>query len=116
MAATPVAFSTKDSATGVGTATGLLNAGISAAATSIVLQSGNGANFPQPYSSTCTSAGSSTTLNCTGISATTGGSAQGGVGIWNKTDGSVAVITAVAANSLTTTRLLGGTNNSWSNG
>lgn len=115
MAATPVAFSTRDSATGVGTATGLLNAGISAAATSIVLQSGNGANFPQPYSSTATSAGTSTTLNSTGISAAIGGSAQEGKLIWNKTDGSVAVIVTVSTDSLTTTRLLGGTTNLWNN-
>ncbi len=33
----------------------------------------------------------------------------------NLTDGSVAVVTAVAADSLTTTRLLGGTDNTWAN-
>src|SRR4051812_39128887 len=109
MAATPAPFSTKDSASGQ------LNAGISAVATSIVLQAGNGANFPQPYSSTCTSLGSATALNCTGISATIGGSGQAGNWVWNKTDGSVALITAVAANALTTTRLLGGTTNVWNN-
>src|SRR3982074_1962728 len=101
MAATPIAFSTKDNASGQ------LSAGINNSVTSILLLSGNGANFPPPHSSTCTSTGSSTTLNCTGISATIGGSAQAGKIIWNETDGSVAVITAVAANALTTTRLLG---------
>src|SRR3954451_1395818 len=112
MSATPAPFASKDNAKAQ------LNAGISAAATSIVLQSGNGANFPQPYSSTCTSTGSATLLNCTGISATIGGSAQEGKWIWNKTDGSVARIISggVGANAVTTTRLLGGTLNVWTSG
>src|SRR3954453_3920336 len=109
MSATPIPFATKDNASGQ------LNAGISAVATSIVLQAGNGANFPQPYSGTATSLGSATALNSTGISAAIGGSAQIGKWIWNKTDGSVAVITAVAANALTTTRLQGGATNVWNN-
>src|SRR4051794_16800519 len=109
MAATPVPLSTKDNASGQ------LNAGISNSATSLVLQSGNGANFPQPYTGSATSLGSATALNSTGISAAIGGSAQVGKLIWNKTDGSVAVITAVAANALTTTRLIGGTTNVWNN-
>ena len=33
--------------------------------------------------------------------------------MWNKTDGSVAIITNVAANVVTTTRLLGGSDNTW---
>lgn len=107
MAATPVAFSTKDSASGQ------LQSGINASVLSIPLQSGDGAAFPQPYSGSATSLGSSTTLNSTGISAAVGGSAVVGKFIWNKTDGSVAVITAVATDAITTTRLLGGTDNTW---
>lgn len=109
MSATPVPFSSKDNATG------RLNSGIGAAVTSIPLQSGNGANYPQPYTGTATSLGTAITLNCTGISAAVGGSAVIGKFIWNKTDSSICVITAVATNSITTTRLLGGTNNIWSN-
>src|SRR5688572_25355155 len=109
MTATPVAFSSKDSASG------RLNATISPSDTSIPLQPGNGANFPQPYNGTATSSGSSTTLNSTGILAAVGGSSSAMAGklIWNKTDGSVAVIVSVATNALTCTRLLGGTDNTW---
>jgi hypothetical protein len=109
MAATPVPFSTKDNAEG------LLLSTISPSDTSIPLESGDGAAFPQPYSGSATSGGTSTTLNCTGISATIGGSAQIGKAIWNATDGSVAFITAVGTNSLTTTRLIGGSDNTWQN-
>src|SRR3954447_9413579 len=109
MAATPVPLSSKDNASGQ------LSAGINASALSIVLQAAQGANFPQPYNATATSLGTSTTLNSTGISATIGGSAAVGKLIWNKTDGSVAAIKTVSANSITTTALLGGTLNLWSN-
>lgn len=109
MAATPVAFASIDDADPQ------LDSGISAATLSIPLKSGHGARLPQPYSSTATSVGTNVTLNCTGISATIGGSAQVGKWIWNKTDGSVAIITAVATNAVTTTRLLGGTDNTWDN-
>ncbi|HYH63804.1 MAG TPA: hypothetical protein VD866_03805 [Urbifossiella sp.] len=109
MPATPVAFATKDNAEG------RLQSGINASVLSIPLQSGQGANFPQPYTGSATSLGSSTTLNSTGISAAIGGSAAIGKWIWNKTDGSVAVITAVATDSVTTTRLLGGSDNTWQN-
>src|SRR5688500_453198 len=101
MAASPAPLSTKDNASG------RLNATISPSVTSIPLQAGNGANFPQPYNGTATSAGSSTTLNSTGVSAAIGGSAMAGKLIWNKTDGSIAVITNVATNALTTSRLIG---------
>src|SRR4051794_24601256 len=103
MSASPIAFSTKDNATTT------LASDISASTLTIPLATGGGASFPQPYSSTCTSLGSATALNSTGISAAIGGSAQVGKVIWNRTDGSVAVITAVGTNALTTTRLLGGT-------
>src|SRR5687767_10953253 len=110
MAATPAPLVTKDNASGQ------LNATVSPSATSIPLEGGDGAAFPQPYNGTATSLGSSTTLNSTGISAAIGGSAQVGKLIWNRTDGSVAVIKTVSTNSLTTTRLLGGTDNTWDNG
>src|SRR5436190_21676252 len=110
MAATPAPISTRDNASGQ------LNAGINNSVTSIPLQSGNGADFPQPYSSTTTSGGTSTLLNSTGISAAVGGSAVVGKIIWNKTDGSVAEIVSVAADAITTTRLLGGTDQTWQNG
>lgn len=93
-----------------------LASGIIASDLTISLASGGGARFPQPYNGTTTSGGTSSTLNCTGISATIGGSAQVYSWIWNKTDGSWAVITAVSANSLTTTALLGGSTNLWNNG
>ncbi len=109
MPATPVAFGTKDNASG------RLNATISPSDVSVPLQSGNGANFPQPYSSTCTSLGSAVLLNGTGISATVGGSAVVGKWVWNKTDGSVAVIQSVSTNAIATSRLMGGTLNLWSN-
>src|SRR5437588_10902091 len=99
----PIPFKTKDNATST------LSAGISASALSIVLATSGGALFPQPYSGTATSGGTASTLNCTGISATIGGSAQVGTLIWNKTDGSFARILTVSTNSLTTTALLGGT-------
>lgn len=102
-------FATKDNAEGA------LNASISAAALSIGLQSGDGANFPQPYNGTATSGGTSTTLNCTGILAAIGSGAAGKF-IHNVTDGSVALIKTVATNSLTTTPLYDGSDNTWQNG
>lgn len=89
-----------------------LNAGISASALTIPLKTGEGAQFPTTYGSTATSGGTSTVLNCTGIGAT--GVAVGDV-IENVTDGSQAVITIVATDSVTTTRLKGGSDNTWQN-
>lgn len=89
-----------------------LNAGISASATTIPLKSGQGAQLPVTYGGNATSLGSSTLLNFTGIGAS--GVAVGDI-IENVTDGSYAVITAVAANSVTTTRLKGGSDNTWQN-
>src|SRR5687768_7837506 len=105
----PIAFSTKDNAYG------RLAGTISASALSIALNSGEGARFPQPYNGTASSVGNSTTLNCTGISAAIGGSAAQGKFIWNRTDNSIAVIKTVSTNSLTTTGLIGGTDNTWDN-
>src|SRR4051812_48002750 len=110
MAATPAILSNKDNVSGQ------LSAGINNSVLSIPLLTGNGSVFPQPYSSTTTSGGTSTALNCTGISATIGGSAQVGKPIMNLTDGSIAFITAVATDAVTTTRLLGGTDQTWQNG
>ena len=92
--------------------TGRLNAGINASVLSIPLQSGNGANFPQPYTGSATSVGSITTLNSTGIGAS--GVAVGDY-IHNVTDDSWATIETVSANSIITSKLKGGTLNLWSN-
>lgn len=93
-------------------ASGQLDAGINASSTSIVLGSGEGASFPTVYRDSATSGGTTVTLNCTGIGAT--GVAVGDY-IENVTDGSWAIITAVDTNSVTTTRLRGGTDNTWQN-
>lgn len=108
MSATPAAFASKDNANST------LASGISSSAVTIPLASGQGSRFPQPYNGTCTSLGSATTLNCTGILALIGAGAKDKP-ILNFTDGSVAFITAVNTNSLTTTALLGGTTNLWNN-
>ena len=94
-------------------AEGQLNANISTLTTLIQLQAGDGANFPTIYTSTTDSLGDSTTLNKTGIGAT--GIAVGDF-IENITDGSHAFVLAVNANSLTTTALQGGTDDTWDNG
>src|SRR5215210_3276644 len=106
MASTAIGLTVKDNSTG------LLASTLSAVTLTIPLQSGNGANFPQPYSGTATSLGTSTTLNCTGILATIGsGSAK--KFIRNVTDGSVAFIVSVATNAVTATPLLNGATNVW---
>lgn len=89
-----------------------LNAGISASAVTIPLKAGNGAQLPVTYTGSATSLGSSLLLNSTGI-----GSSGVGVGdiIENITDGSYAVILGVSTNSITTTRLKGGSDNTWQN-
>lgn len=93
-------------------AEGQLNSGISAATLTIALKSGEGAEFPQPYTGDASSTGSSTTLN------DTGGLANAAVGdfIHNVTDDSWAVVTVAGTNSVTTTRLRGGTDNTWQSG
>lgn len=96
-------YATKDNAEGQ------LAAGISAAATSIVLGSGEGAEFPQPYTGSASSAGSATVLNDTGDL----GSLAVGDFIRNITDGSWAFVTVAGTNSVTTTTLRGGTDNTW---
>jgi len=89
-----------------------LNAGISAITTTIPLQTGDGALLPTTYSGAATSLGSSTLLNDTGIGAS--GISVGDI-IENVTDGSYAVVLAVSADSVTTTRLKGGSDNTWQN-
>jgi hypothetical protein len=96
-------------------ATSLLTAGISAVATSIPITAASGALFPQPYNGSCTSGGSATALNCTGISAAIGGSAAQGKFIYNATDGSWCKIVTVNTNALVTTRLNDGATNLWNN-
>lgn len=93
-------------------ASGNLNAGISASITAIPLQSGQGANFPTTLNGTATSSGTSTTLNSTGIQAE---GVEVGDAIYNRADRSWAIVTAVAANSVTTTPLQGGSDNTWDN-
>ena len=102
----PTAYKSKDKATGN------LDAGINASTLSILLESGDGANFPQPYSGTATSGGTSSTLNSTGI-----GSSGVAVGdhIHNVTDDSWATIESVSSNSVTTSKLKGGSDNTWQN-
>lgn len=93
-------------------AEGQLDSNIGASTLSVVLKVGEGANFPQPYSGTTTSGGTSTTLNKTGVGAS--GIAVGDF-IENTTDGSHAFVTAVNTDSLTTTTLNGGSDNTWQN-
>lgn len=89
-----------------------LNAGISAGTLTIPLKAGHGAQLPSTVNGSATSAGTTTVLNSTGIGAS--GVAVGDI-IENVTDGSYGVITVVSTNSVTTTRLKGGTDNTWDN-
>ena len=97
------------------TAEGNLDSGISAAATEAVLESGDGASFPVTLSGNATSLGTSQTLNATGIQASLSaiGITTPGFFIRNITDGSHAFVVAISTNSLTTTQLRGGSDNTW---
>lgn len=97
-------FKTKDQAEGQ------FDSGIGASTLTIVLKTGEGAEFPTIYRGTTTSLGSSVLLNKTGIGAS--GIAVGDF-IENITDGSHAVVLTVSTNSLTTTTLRGGSDNTW---
>lgn len=90
-----------------------LDSNIGASATTIIVKPGEGALFPQPYNGTTTSGGSSTVMNKTGIGAS--GVAVGDY-IENATDGSSAFVLAVNTDSLTTTELQNGSDNTWQNG
>lgn len=99
---------------------GQLGAIVQTSSVNIVLQSGEGARFPQPITASATSAGTSTTLNSTGIGAS--GIVVGDV-IVNLTDStsisdewSVAVVRTVSTDSITTSPLRGGSDNTWSDG
>lgn len=97
-------------------ASGRLNAGISAGTLTIPLQSGEGALLPVTANGSATSLGTSTALNDTGIQAalTAGGFGVGDI-IENVTDGSYAIIKSVSTNAIVTTRLKGGSDNTWQN-
>lgn len=88
-----------------------LASGISAAATTIALTTGQGTQMPQAKFGTASSAGTSTVLNDTGDLAFL---SIGDI-IANHTDGSWAIVTATGTNSVTTTPLIGGTDNTWQN-
>ena len=91
-------------------ASGELFSGIGASDLTITLKSGEGAEFPAALTGAATSAGTSSTLNSTGIQAA--GVAIGDI-IYNITDGSQAAVKTVSTNSITTTILRGGTGNTW---
>jgi len=93
-------------------AEGQLDANINASSLTLTLKSAEGLEFPTGNNGTATSGGTSTTLNSTGIGAT--GVAVGD-SIENITDGSVAFIVTVNTNDLVTTRLKGGSDNTWEN-
>lgn len=95
-------------------AEGQLDSAINATSVTFVLGSGEGDNFPTTYKDNTTSAGDSTTLNFTGISALSVASV--GDFIENLTDGSHAFVISVDTNSITTTKLKGGSDNTWDNG
>ena len=95
-----------------------LAANVLTSSTNILLVTDGGDNFPQPITAAATSAGSSTTLNSTGISAA--GVVVGDI-VVNLTDStpasdtwSAAVVKTVTTNAVTTTPLKGGTDNTWS--
>ena len=97
-------------------AEGQLNAGISASTLTIPLQSGQGALYPTTCTGSATSGGTTTTLNSTGIQAAlTAASLGAGDIIENVTDGSYAIIKSVSTNAIVTTRLKGGSDNTWQN-
>lgn len=87
---------------------------ISAAATSLTLKSGEGSELETLLRGTASSTGSNILLNDTGD---LGSLAVGDI-IENLTDGSVAVVTDIsgAPNSVATTPLEGGTDNTWTSG
>ncbi len=97
-------------------ASGQLDSGIGAAELSIPLGAGEGAEFPQPVTASATSGGTGTVLNSTGIQAALAASGiVVGAYIKNITDGSYAFIRSISTNSITTTTLRGGSDNTWQN-
>ena len=100
-----VASLTKDDPTGEATAVNEAKTGIT------IEESSNPGVF-----STATSAGTSTTLSDSTKNFLTNGLAKAGDTIYNLTDGSRATIVALGNGLLTTTPLVGGTDNSWASG
>ena len=97
-------FAAKDNAIGQ------LSAAIGINTLNFPLLASQGLKFPVPIKQIATSAGSQTTLNCTGIGAS--GIAVKDT-IENVTDGSYAYVRQVLANQVITTPLIGGTDNIW---
>lgn len=83
--------------------------GLSAAGDTVQLKAGEASLFPTGNKGSATSAGSSTTLNSTGI----GSKVSVGDFIRNITDGSLAWVVSVSTNSVTTTELIGGSDDTW---
>lgn len=98
-------FETEDNAQGQ------LDSGVGASDLSIVLKSGEGAEFPAAATGTASSTGDSNTLNSTGIQAL--GVVEVGDFIENITDGSHAFVISISTNQVITTTLLGGGDNTW---
>jgi hypothetical protein len=93
-------------------AEGQLLANITAADLTIPMEAGDGALFPQPYTGSASSTGDSQTLNDTGDLA----DVDVGDFIYNVTDGSWAIVLTAGTNSVATTRLRNGSDNTWANG
>lgn len=87
----------------------LLAAGISAAGDTVQLKSGEASLFPSGNKGSATSLGSSTVLNSTGI----GAKVSVGDFIRNLTDGSKAFVLSTSTDSITTTPLDSGSDNTW---
>jgi len=100
-------FKTKDNADAQ------LDSGISASTLIIPLKTDQGDLFPDVMNGNATSDGSNILLNSTGIGAK---NAQIGDFIYNLDDGSHAFVVSVDTNSLSTTELTGGSDNTWQNG
>lgn len=86
---------------------------IGAADLSLQVDTGDGDEFPATINGTATSTGDSNTLNDTGIGAS--GVAVGDF-IRNLTDGSYSVILSIAADTIETLPLWGGSGNTWESG
>lgn len=85
---------------------------LGASDTAIALQSGDGASLPTILRGTASSTGDTRTLNDTGDLA----SIAVGDYIYNLTDGSWAVVITAGTNSIRTTPLEGGSDNTWTSG
>ena len=86
--------------------------GIGVSDTGIALKSGHGAELPTILTGDCSSTGDGQTLNDTGALASV---AVGDI-IENVTDGSFAVVLVAGTNSITTTPLVKGSDNTWQSG